>query len=448
MKYQSAGVVYLFALLAGLLAAPPLGAQIIITEIMYHPVEQPLFSSGGQPAIDLTEDVHEFIEIHNPGAVAVNLTGWKISGGVDYNLPIGAVVQPGQYRVVAKDKNRLAAVTAYGLAAPDIFGPYHGQLSNQGGTIRLKDGNGTTVDSVSYSANFPWAISADGLGAGDEWTGIDSALHQYRGRSLERVSFAHSANDPANWMASPMPGEPSPGRANTVNRSVPQPIVVSYKASQLSDRQIIIRSNQPVRIECTFSASGSLSNAAVEYFIDDINLTNEAHTTLLMTEAGGRRYTVDVPGQADRSLVRYRIRADRDSGDAVVSPRVDDPFAWHAYFVTPVRSSTNDVYDLFISSKSASQLAINLSDNPNGGYLPVLSVIPNGRWNNEEPGVFVHNGIVRDVRTRYNGSFYRRSAGRQSYKVALPRYDLLHGQSTLLVTDKDYITEVGPYFFR
>ena len=447
MKYPCVGVGPLLALLA-FLATPPVRAELVISELMYHPVEQPVFDRDGAPAFDLTEDLHEFIEIHNPGAVSVNLNGWKLSGGVDYNFPIGALIEPGAYLVVAKDRNRLAALTPYGLAASDVYGPFNGQLSNQGDTVRLKNGNGATVDSVTYSASFPWAISADGLGAGDEWTGIDSALYQYRGRSLERVSFTHSPNDPANWMASPMPGEPSPGRANTVNRLVPQPIVIGFKASQASDRQIIIRSNQPVRIECTFSASGSVSNVAVEYFIDDINLTNEAHTTLAMTDEGARRYTALVPGRANGSLVRYRIRADRDSGDGVVSPRPDDPFAWHAYFVTPVRSSTNDAYDLFISTKSISQLSVNLSDNPNSGYLPASSVIPNGRWNNEEPGVFVHNGVVRDVRTRYNGSFYRRSADRQSYKVALPRYNLLDGQSTLLVTDKDFITEVGHALFR
>ena len=50
-------------------AIPPLR----ITEIMYHPVEQPAFNADGTPVMDLYEDVHEFVELHNAGTAAVSL---------------------------------------------------------------------------------------------------------------------------------------------------------------------------------------------------------------------------------------------------------------------------------------------------------------------------------------------------------------------------------------
>ena len=42
-------------------------AQIVFTEIHYHPVEEPVFNSDGTPALDLSGDVHEFVEIQNIG---------------------------------------------------------------------------------------------------------------------------------------------------------------------------------------------------------------------------------------------------------------------------------------------------------------------------------------------------------------------------------------------
>ena len=221
------------------------------------------YDLNGDPVHDLSEDIHEFIEIHNSGETAVDLNGWKISGGIDYNFPIGAVIPAGAYQVVAKDKTRLASIAAYGLTVEELYGPYDAPLSNNRDTIRLKDGQGRTVDAVTYSASFPWAMGADGLGAGDDWIGLKSADYQYRGRSLERVSFTYSPDDPANWLASPLPGEPSPGRPNAAQRSVPQPVVVNLKVAQISDRQILIRSNQPIRVEVLFSVIGSLVCASL-----------------------------------------------------------------------------------------------------------------------------------------------------------------------------------------
>ena len=83
--------------------APRGSAQLVISEIMYHPVEEPAFKADGSPVLDLYEDVHEFIEIHNPTANPVDLTDWKISGGVSYAFPTGAVMQAGQFRVIARD---------------------------------------------------------------------------------------------------------------------------------------------------------------------------------------------------------------------------------------------------------------------------------------------------------------------------------------------------------
>src|SRR5262245_55804131 len=350
----------LFLAFVSLALAAQADQRVLLSEIHYHPVERAAFDSNGAPLLDLSDDVHEFVELHNAGTNAVNLAGWNLAGGISFDFPADVSVVSGGFVVIAKNPARLAAIPQYGLTTNQILGPYSGQLGNDGDTVRVRDPQGNVVDSVTYSPKFPWAIGADGLGADDEWTGINSALHQYRGRSLERVSFNWPANDPANWLASPLATGPTPGRTNSVSLATPRPVVLSFSALETNTSSIIIRSNQNVLVQVAFSSTNQLSNVSVEYFVDDINAANETHFTVALTPlaipADGR-YAGNLPAQPDRKVVRYRIRADRGSGVETVSPRADDPFAWHAYFVTPTRAQGNPIYDCFISSVSLNRLS-------------------------------------------------------------------------------------------
>src|SRR4051794_2443655 len=87
----------LFFVLPGLLlfitgmrlqAAPP----VVINELHYHPVELPSFNPDGTPFLDLSNDIHEFVEIYNAGSTNVALAGWKLGGEVDFNFPTNAVI--------------------------------------------------------------------------------------------------------------------------------------------------------------------------------------------------------------------------------------------------------------------------------------------------------------------------------------------------------------------
>jgi len=431
--------------------AQGLPGQIFITELMYHPVEEPAFNADGSPVLDLYEDVHEFVELHNAGTSPVALDGWELAGGIGYVFPSNAVIQAGAYLVVARDPARLEAVQAYRLPAGSVLGPYTGQLSNRRDTVRVRDGSGKTVEAVSYSAEFPWPISADGLGADDEWTGLKARDYQYRGRSLERVSLTHPASDPANWLASPLPGEPSPGRPNAVQRQIPQPVVVQIQVAQEADEARLIRNNEPVRITCGFSGTQDLANVRLEWFVDNLELTNESTQGLAMVPDGPAsqgRFTAVLPGQTNRSIVRFRIRAERGTGDEVVSPRADDPFRWHAYFVTPMRASARPVYDCFTSTKSLAVLQANISQNPRRITSPDPPGQPRLAWNATEPAVMVHDGVVYDIRMRHHGSRYNRNAGRYSLKWQFPRYRKFNGVTGIFETDKGDDFMVGHGLFR
>jgi hypothetical protein len=434
-------------------ALQPAPAQVVFSEIMYHPVEAPAFHPDGTPVLDLSGDVHEFVELHNVSGEPVALAGWRLTSGISYEFPSDAVIGPGEYKVVAKNPERLAQIPEYSLTVGELFGPFDGQLSNSGELLRLRNAANEIVDAVTYADSFPWAISADGLGAAERWTGLNPEDFRYRGRSLERVSFTHPADDPANWLASPLPGNPSPGQPNAVARPVPKPVGTSFAVYQNSNEQPVIRPGQAVRVDCEFSATNELSNVSIEYYVVDLNAVGVTTTTLAMTPVGDpahAKYTVLLPPFSARQVIRYRFRADRGDGGEQVSPRLDDPFAWHAFFVTPVRGSAHPIYDLFISDASWNTLAANINFSLDQRRIvpPDPPGLPRESWDATEPAIFVHDNVVYDIHMRHRGSRWNRAANRNAFKFYFPRYARFRDSGSWLVTDKGNDTVAGHGLFR
>ncbi len=114
---------------------------LVFNELQYH------------PANELTET--EWVELRSLQAVDVDISGWRIDGGIDYTFPAGTIMPGGGYIVVA-------AVPAQ---IPSAFGPFTGQLDNGGETLRLRNLNGRIMDELTYSDSGDWPIGADGSGA-------------------------------------------------------------------------------------------------------------------------------------------------------------------------------------------------------------------------------------------------------------------------------------------
>ena len=75
-------------LLAGLLLlTASASADVVINEIMYHPQSE------------LTTE--EYIEFYNTGASPVDVSGWKITSGVQFTFPASTSISAGGYLVVA-----------------------------------------------------------------------------------------------------------------------------------------------------------------------------------------------------------------------------------------------------------------------------------------------------------------------------------------------------------
>ena len=193
-------------------AYPEVG-PIVINEIMHNP-DWPV---GG----NYSNDRYEYIELRNITAGPVTLyrfdkaLPWKFTEGIEFVFPAwpSAVTIPaGEYIVVVRDPNvftwRYPAVPA-----GKIFGPYTGQLANDGEQVELSmpgdiDKFGRRhyirIDRVGYS---------DGSHPGDEPGDVDlwPVEADGGGKSLARKVASLYGNDPNNWIpAIPSPGGPNP----------------------------------------------------------------------------------------------------------------------------------------------------------------------------------------------------------------------------------------------
>jgi hypothetical protein len=137
-----------------------LAGSVVFNELQYNPA--PMQSTG------------EWIEIHNQFALDVDLSEWTIEGGVQYSFPAGTTIGRGEYLVVAADP--VAVQAEFGLGG--VFGPFAGDLSNGGETLRLLNRNERLIDELSYADNAPWPVTADGSGA------TLAKLHSQQGSNL------------------------------------------------------------------------------------------------------------------------------------------------------------------------------------------------------------------------------------------------------------------------
>lgn len=159
--------------------APPLVRPLVINEIMYHPISE--------------SEEDEYIEIHNRGASAVDIGGWKLRGGVAYTFPSNTVIHAGGYIVVAGNRTNLLAKYAQ-LNLTNTFGNYEGALKDSGERIALTmpedlvntNAQGAVVtnfydivvDEVTYGDGGRWGRWSDGGGSSLELADPDSDNRQ------------------------------------------------------------------------------------------------------------------------------------------------------------------------------------------------------------------------------------------------------------------------------
>ena len=100
----------------------PFQHDIVINEIMYNPIS---LDSGD-----------EYIELHNRGNEAVDLSNWQFKDGINFRFLDGTSLAAGGYLVVAKNRAQLLA-SQKDLDTTLVYGNYSGTLSNRGERLIL-----------------------------------------------------------------------------------------------------------------------------------------------------------------------------------------------------------------------------------------------------------------------------------------------------------------------
>jgi hypothetical protein len=151
------------AVAATFVVHPP---RLVVTEIMYHPAPP---SPTGVNAGDF-----EYLELRNVGPVTLNLTGYSLSGEIQFKFPNVDLASGDRILVV---KNQAAFASRYGSSGFNIAGQYSGSLANDGGRLILEGKVREPILDFAYDA--AWYPITDGLGfslvivddtaAGDTW---------------------------------------------------------------------------------------------------------------------------------------------------------------------------------------------------------------------------------------------------------------------------------------
>jgi hypothetical protein len=97
----------------------------------------------------------EFIELINPNSIAMDVSGWRVTGGIDHTLEPGTVI-PSNGKLYLSPNSaafRARTVSPKGGEGRFVQGPYQGHLSNLGETLKLLDTAGVVNNTYTYVGN-------------------------------------------------------------------------------------------------------------------------------------------------------------------------------------------------------------------------------------------------------------------------------------------------------
>ena len=166
---------------------------IAISEIMYQPLSR--FDGA-----DLA-----FVELHNTNPFFEDLSGWRLTGDIEFTFPAETRLAGDSHLVVAADPVALRAV--YGIT--NVLGGFSGALGAASGNVRLEKRSGGRVLEVPFRNSSPWPVAAGGAG-----------------HSLVLARPSHGEADPAAWSASARVGG-SPGMADAIPAGPIENVVIN-----------------------------------------------------------------------------------------------------------------------------------------------------------------------------------------------------------------------------
>lgn len=126
-----------------------------------------------------TDSIEEFVDLYNPMASAVDLTGWSLADNAGtWTLPPGTTIGAGAYLTIARDQAGFSALFGFD---PDVTGMTL-SLNNTGDKLDLVDNTAALQDHVAWeSFEAGWSVAA-GTGA-----------------SIERVDLSNDTDTVNDW---------------------------------------------------------------------------------------------------------------------------------------------------------------------------------------------------------------------------------------------------------
>jgi hypothetical protein len=98
--------------------------------------------------------------LFNTDLIDADLSGFRLTGSVDFLFPAGTIISAGGFLLLAPNPSDLQA--AYGLDG--VLGGFS-PLPRSSGTLQLRNRAGAVLLEVPYSDRAPWPAAADGAGS-------------------------------------------------------------------------------------------------------------------------------------------------------------------------------------------------------------------------------------------------------------------------------------------
>ena len=384
-------------------------AAPVINEIHFNPPENPVRQ--------------EFIEIYNPGPDAVDLNGWRLSSAVNFVFSGPTPLPVGSFVLVSEDPATMSAT--FGVSA---LGPWQGKLSSDGETVRLRDTTDAVIDEADYKVGFPWPVTANGggpsielinpaldNGLGSSWRASDSEPTPGTANSVFATNTA-----PAIRKVSHSPKTPTSGEDITISARVTDPDGVASVALQY---QLVTPGNYiPSRLPHPIVSRripAALTDPETP-LIENPDYNDPANwITLSMLDNDGI-FSVEIPAQAHRTLLRYRITVEDDLGLTARVPYPDDAALNFACFIYDGVPDYNDHPSSDLTTLPVYQVVTRDADWRDCYAWNPAEQINQGQGHADRhfynwTGTFVYNGVVYDnIRYRLRGANgrYQRSGKR------------------------------------
>ncbi|MGC9329384.1 MAG: CotH kinase family protein, partial [Candidatus Hinthialibacter sp.] len=276
-------------------------ADVVINEIFYYP--------------DSDWQQEEFIELYNRGDESVSLQGWAFSDGVTYIFPEEAWIEAHGYLLLARDADALRRLAP----GKTIFGNYEGRLADSGERLTLYNDEGEIVDTVKYGDSPPWPTRPDGSGS-----------------SLERISPYVDSSNIANWASAKENVSSSnwlitPCVRNSVYSENLPPFVDHVSWSPESPHP-----HADVTIQAHIMDEEGVDQVQLHYKPVRYRQTAMSEKTVEMQRISGGAndgvWSADVPGQVDRTLVRFWMEAVDAQGVSQIHPAETEARQTFTYF--------------------------------------------------------------------------------------------------------------------